>query len=315
MSNRNLLRRVIAVGAMAALVAAGVGTLHTRARHISDKGGGTEACFKALCPAAKAKQKVDMKTNQLVIVRHGESEWNKLNLFCGWHDADLSEQGAKDAVNISAAALRESNLKFDIAYSSALTRAKQSLSIILKEMNICDLEIVSDWHLNERHYGNLTGYNKRDMADKYGEQQVQTWRRKYDVLPPPLTPDNPYYDLIRNNPSFKNIPAKEFPETESLKVLMQRVIPYFENVILKQVLAGKRVLIVAHGTVARALIKHIDNISDENISTVNVPNSIPCVFEFNMETGEKVGKTTFLADENFLNQQIQKTASIGESNK
>ncbi|XP_012160454.2 uncharacterized protein LOC101457337 isoform X3 [Ceratitis capitata] len=271
--------------------------------------------FKALCPAAKAKQKVDMKTNQLVIVRHGESEWNKLNLFCGWHDADLSEQGAKDAVNISAAALRESNLKFDIAYSSALTRAKQSLSIILKEMNICDLEIVSDWHLNERHYGNLTGYNKRDMADKYGEQQVQTWRRKYDVLPPPLTPDNPYYDLIRNNPSFKNIPAKEFPETESLKVLMQRVIPYFENVILKQVLAGKRVLIVAHGTVARALIKHIDNISDENISTVNVPNSIPCVFEFNMETGEKVGKTTFLADENFLNQQIQKTASIGESNK
>ncbi|XP_020716455.1 uncharacterized protein LOC101457337 isoform X6 [Ceratitis capitata] len=256
-----------------------------------------------------------MKTNQLVIVRHGESEWNKLNLFCGWHDADLSEQGAKDAVNISAAALRESNLKFDIAYSSALTRAKQSLSIILKEMNICDLEIVSDWHLNERHYGNLTGYNKRDMADKYGEQQVQTWRRKYDVLPPPLTPDNPYYDLIRNNPSFKNIPAKEFPETESLKVLMQRVIPYFENVILKQVLAGKRVLIVAHGTVARALIKHIDNISDENISTVNVPNSIPCVFEFNMETGEKVGKTTFLADENFLNQQIQKTASIGESNK
>uniref|UniRef100_W8BZA3 Phosphoglycerate mutase n=1 Tax=Ceratitis capitata TaxID=7213 RepID=W8BZA3_CERCA len=271
--------------------------------------------FKALCPAAKAKQKVDMKTNQLVIVRHGESEWNKLNLFCGWHDADLSEQGAKDAVNISAAALRESNLKFDIAYSSALTRAKQSLSIILKEMNICDLEIVSDWHLNERHYGNLTGYNKRDMADKYGEQQVQTWRRKYDVLPPPITPDNPYYDLIRNNPSFKNIPAKEFPDTESLKVLMQRVIPYFENVILKQVLAGKRVLIVAHGTVARALIKHIDNISDENISTVNVPNSIPCVFEFNMETGEKVGKTTFLADENFLNQQIQKTASIGESNK
>ncbi|CAD6993203.1 uncharacterized protein LOC101457337 isoform X2 [Ceratitis capitata] len=289
--------------------------IFTRLTQSKNKMQNNWAAFKALCPAAKAKQKVDMKTNQLVIVRHGESEWNKLNLFCGWHDADLSEQGAKDAVNISAAALRESNLKFDIAYSSALTRAKQSLSIILKEMNICDLEIVSDWHLNERHYGNLTGYNKRDMADKYGEQQVQTWRRKYDVLPPPLTPDNPYYDLIRNNPSFKNIPAKEFPETESLKVLMQRVIPYFENVILKQVLAGKRVLIVAHGTVARALIKHIDNISDENISTVNVPNSIPCVFEFNMETGEKVGKTTFLADENFLNQQIQKTASIGESNK
>ncbi|XP_067616713.1 2,3-bisphosphoglycerate-dependent phosphoglycerate mutase isoform X2 [Eurosta solidaginis] len=256
-----------------------------------------------------------MKTNQLVIVRHGESEWNKLNLFCGWHDAELSEQGAKDAVNISAAALRESDLKFDIAYSSALTRAKQSLSIILKELNSCDMEVVSDWHLNERHYGNLTGYNKRDVADKYGEEQVQLWRRKFDVLPPPIEKENAYYDCIRKNPNFKDIPTSEFPVTESLKVVMQRVIPYFENVIFKQVLAGKRVLIVAHGTVARALIKHIDKVSDENISTVNVPNSIPCVVEFNMETGEKVGKTTFLADENFLNQQIQKTASIGLSNK
>lgn len=186
---------------------------------------------------------------------------------------------------------------------------------------------------------------------------MQSWRRQYDVLPPPITSDNPYYHSIRNNPSFKNIPAAEFPDTESLKVLMQRVIPYFENIVFKQVLAGKRVLIIAHGTVARALIKHIDSkcprycnyfirlrtqllvfiyistymylwlirlyvclyiiaeVSDENISTVNVPNSIPCVFEFNMETGEKVGKTTFLADENFLNEQIQKTASIGESNK
>uniref|UniRef100_A0A0K8UWB6 phosphoglycerate mutase (2,3-diphosphoglycerate-dependent) n=4 Tax=Bactrocera latifrons TaxID=174628 RepID=A0A0K8UWB6_BACLA len=153
------------------------------------------------------------------------------------------------------------------------------------------------------------------MADKYGEEQVQSWRRKYDVLPPPITADNPYYHSIRNNPSFKDIPSAEFPDTESLKVLMQRVIPYFENVIFKQVLRGRRVLIIAHGTVARALIKHIDKVSDENISTVNVPNSIPCVFEFNMETGEKVGKTTFLADENFLNEQIQKTASIGESNK
>ncbi|XP_036234340.1 2,3-bisphosphoglycerate-dependent phosphoglycerate mutase isoform X1 [Bactrocera oleae] len=295
---------------MAALVAAGAGMLPARVQ----ASYGEDRRFKSVCLVAKAKQ-INMKTNQLVIVRHGESEWNKLNLFCGWHDADLSEQGAKDAINTSAVALRESNLKFDIAYSSALMRARQSLSIILKELNLCDLEVVSDWHLNERHYGNLTGYNKRDMANKYGEEQVQSWRRKYDVLPPPITPDNPYYHSIRNNPSFKNIPASDFPDTESLKVLMQRVIPYFENVIFKQVLAGKRVLIIAHGTVARALIKHIDKVSDENISTVNVPNSIPCLFEFNTETGEKVGITTFLADENFLNEQIQKTASIGESNK
>ncbi|XP_037955799.1 phosphoglycerate mutase 2 [Teleopsis dalmanni] len=252
-----------------------------------------------------------MKTISMVLIRHGESTFNQKNLFCGWHDAELSENGIRDASKISSAALMEHKMAFDVAYTSALKRAQDTLKIILKEIGCPDLPTKCDWRLNERHYGNLIGFNKRQMADKYGEEQVQIWRRSFDVLPPPITSDNPYYECIRSNPSFRDIPPEQFPLSESLKTTMGRVIPYWEQEILPQIHAGKRVLIVAHGTIARALAKHIENISDENIKSVNIPNSIPCVYEFDLEKKNLVGKIKYLADENFLNKQMEKTASIG----
>ncbi|XP_023304301.2 2,3-bisphosphoglycerate-dependent phosphoglycerate mutase-like isoform X1 [Lucilia cuprina] len=255
--------------------------------------------------------KYKMPINKVVILRHGESEFNKLNLFCGWHDAPLTEKGLEDALKIAVTGLRLHNMQFDFIYTSLLQRAHQTVNVIKKEMNYENVPVIYDWRLNERHYGNLTGFNKRQVANKYGEEKVQIWRRSFDVLPPPITPDNPYYDKIRNNPKFKDIPKDQFPDNESLKTLMLRTVPLWENEIMPKVLKGQKVLIVAHGTVVRALMKYIEDISDEDIMKLNIPNSVPCVYQYDMELGMRVDNVQYLADEDYVKRESAKVASIG----
>lgn len=199
-----------------------------------------------------------MELVKVVFLRHGESEWNKLNLFCGWYDVDLSEKGKLDASQISAAALLQNGFKFDVAFTSALKRAHQSLKIVLNALECSEIPVRSTWRLNERHYGDLTGLNKRQMAEKYGEEKVQIWRRSFNVPPPVMDASSPYYAAIRNNPNFADIPADEFPDAETLESVMHRVVPYWETEIVSEIKNRKRVLVLAHGTIIRAIVKHIE---------------------------------------------------------
>lgn len=205
-----------------------------------------------------------MDCPKVTLIRHGESEWNSKNLFCGWYDAGLSDTGKRDAIRISATALIENHFDdFDVAFTSCLSRANQSLELILDELkqnsasSQHQVEVRRDWRLNERHYGALTGFNKRDMAEVYGEEQVQVWRRSFDVPPPRITSLNPYYEAIMFNPRFSHIPAAVFPEAETLATTMLRVVECWETAIVPEIRAGKRVLIVAHGTSLRSLVKHL----------------------------------------------------------
>ncbi|XP_017861924.1 PREDICTED: phosphoglycerate mutase 2 isoform X2 [Drosophila arizonae] len=251
------------------------------------------------------------RTNQLVLVRHGESEFNLKNLFCGWHDAPLSAGGLEEARILAAANLNEANMVFDKVYCSKLCRSRTTVEAILSEMQCSFLPIVSDWRLNERHYGNLTGVNKRVLANQYGEEQVQFWRRNYDGLPPPINESNIYYYQIANNPAFLDVPPNEFPLTESMRMCVDRVAPIWLE-IKKEVLMGARILLVVHGTVARALIKHIEGFSEEQIEKVNIPNSVPIVYEFNMKSGQLVGDVKYLGDSQYIEKMKKKVAAIGD---
>lgn len=253
-----------------------------------------------------------MPSCRVTFVRHGESEWNKQNLFCGWYDARLSEKGEQDAREVSAAALVKENAQFDIAFTSALCRANTSLQLILETMNSVNIPIHSSWRLNERHYGALTGFNKRQMADEYGEEQVQTWRRSYDVPPPPITSENPHYESIRTNPRFRDVPPELFPDSETLASTIERVIPFWTSEIVPLIKSGKRILIVAHGTSLRGIIKHIEGLSKEQIMKFDVPNSIPFTYDFDMETMSVIGSIRFLADEETVLRAMEKTRSIGK---
>ncbi|XP_035919822.1 2,3-bisphosphoglycerate-dependent phosphoglycerate mutase-like isoform X1 [Anopheles stephensi] len=246
----------------------------------------------------------------VTFVRHGESEWNKMNLFCGWHDVGLSEEGEWDALEVSAAALKRENMGYDIAFTSCLRRANQTLDIILKELNLTDIPVRQLWRLNERHYGALTGFNKRQMADIYGEEQVQVWRRSFNVPPPAIEPTNPYYHAIKSNPRLRHINEKDFPLTETLETTMERVVPEWTDSIIPEVRAGKRVLVVAHGTSLRGLVKHIQDISDADIMKFNLPNSIPFIIDFD-ESMKMVGGIRFLANDETVLKAMEKVASIG----
>ncbi|XP_023036047.1 phosphoglycerate mutase 2 isoform X1 [Drosophila willistoni] len=252
-----------------------------------------------------------MKTNRLVVIRHGESEFNLENKFCGWHDVSLSPNGASEACDIAADALIKAKMQFDVCYTSVLRRSRDTADIILAKMNSSYVPIKADWRLCERHYGNLTGYNKRFIADRYGEEQVQYWRRGYDGLPPPIQPDNRYYYAICNNPVFSDVPAGQFPLTESLHMCVERVKPAWDD-ILDEVLKGNRVMICIHGTVARALIKHIEGLSDEDIQHVNIPNSVPRVYEYDLKTGKLIGGGIYLGDPEYIKKMTAQVASIGK---
>lgn len=214
---------------------------------------------------------------KLVLIRHGQSTWNKENRFTGWTDIDLTEQGIEEARS-AGKLLKKEGYVFDKAYTSNLTRAVQTLFYVLDEMHQVWIPTVKDWRLNEKHYGALQGLNKSETAAKYGEEKVLLWRRSYDVQPPMLADDderNPKY-----TPNNTNIPAEDLPLGESLKDCIARVLPCWNDTIIPEIRSGRKLVIAAHGNSIRALVKIIDNIPDDKIVGVNIPNGVPLVYEF-----------------------------------
>lgn len=213
---------------------------------------------------------------KLVLVRHGQSTWNLENRFTGWTDVGLTDQGRTEA-HSAGKLLHEGGYVFDIAYTSVLRRAIQTLWIVLQEMNYEWLPVVNAWQLNERHYGGLQGLNKSEMAEKFGEAQVKIWRRSYDVPPPALELDDERHP--RFDPRYASLTPEQLPSTESLKITLERVLPYWHAALAPVIKAGKRVLITAHGNSIRAMVKYLDNISDAEIPELNIPTGIPLVYE------------------------------------
>lgn len=239
---------------------------------------------------------------RLVIIRHGESEWNKLNLFTGWSDVDLSPEGKKEAI-LTGKALKEEEIDFDVCYTSYLKRAIHTLNLVLEEMNRDWLPVVKSYKLNERHYGALQGLNKAETAKKYGEKQVKIWRRSFSVRPPVL--DETSNQNPKKQVQYSGINRHELPLCESLEDTINRVVPYFNNVIKKDMLSGKRVLIVAHGNSIRSLVKYFENLSEEEILEVNIPTGIPLVYEFDDDF--RVIEKHYLGDEEEI---AKKTNSV-----
>ena len=247
---------------------------------------------------------------QLVLARHGESVWNKENLFTGWTDVDLSERGREEAKE-AGRLLKEEKFDFDVCFTSYLKRAIHTLNIILEEMDREYLPVLKAWQLNERHYGALQGLNKAETAKKYGEAQVKIWRRSFDVAPPPLPPNDERLPSIQS--AYRGIPSDFLPSTESLKITIGRVVPYFEKEIRPLMLEGRRVLIVAHGNSLRALVKYFENISDEDIVGVNIPTAVPLVYNF--DSNFNVSSKNYLGDADAVNAKINsvsKQASISK---
>lgn len=213
---------------------------------------------------------------KIVLIRHGESTWNKENRFTGWTDVDLTEKGTEEAKK-AGKILKNEGYTFDLAYTSVLKRAIKTLWVALDEMDLTWIPVINSWKLNERHYGSLQGLNKSETAEKYGEDQVHIWRRSYDVPPPEMTKDDERYAGLDSR--YKNLTEEEIPLTESLKLTVDRVVPYWENEIAPQVKAGKKVVISAHGNSIRALIKYLDNVPEDKIVGLNIPNGTPLVYE------------------------------------
>jgi 2,3-bisphosphoglycerate-dependent phosphoglycerate mutase len=215
---------------------------------------------------------------RLVLLRHGESIWNKENRFTGWTDVDLSERGREEAREAGRLMAAE-KYEFDVAYTSVLKRAIRTLWVALDELDMMWIPVHRSWRLNERHYGALQGLNKAETAAKYGDDQVKIWRRSYDTTPPPLTDEDPRHPL--HDRRYADLKRQELPLTESLKDTVGRFLPCWHEVIAPDIKAGKRVLIVAHGNSLRALVKHLENISDEEIVELNIPTGIPRVYQLN----------------------------------
>ncbi|MBC1372817.1 2,3-diphosphoglycerate-dependent phosphoglycerate mutase [Listeria booriae] len=213
---------------------------------------------------------------KLVLIRHGQSEWNKLNLFTGWHDVDLSEEGVEEAKR-AGLLVKEAGLEFDVAFTSVLTRAIKTLDYTLEGSEQLWVPVHKSWRLNERHYGALQGLNKQETADKYGADQVQLWRRSYDTLPP-LLEDNDER-LAKNDRRYQLLDTSAIPRGENLKVTLERVIPYWMDTIAPEIKSGKRVVIAAHGNSLRALVKFLEDISDDDIMELEIPTGVPLVYE------------------------------------
>jgi 2,3-bisphosphoglycerate-dependent phosphoglycerate mutase len=243
--------------------------------------------------------------HKLVLLRHGESQWNRENRFTGWVDVDLSPVGIEEA-GAAGRLLKAEGFRFDVAYTSVLKRAIRTLWIALDELDQMWLAQEKHWRLNERHYGALLGLNKAEMAAKYGEQQVLAWRRSYDTPPPALSPDDERYEA--NDPRYAGI---EVPLSECLKDTVARVMPYWMSAIAPAVRAGRRVLIAAHGNSLRALIKYLDNVSDEKIVALNVPTGIPLVYELDREL--KPLKHYYLGDANDVAKRIAAVSAQGKA--
>jgi len=244
---------------------------------------------------------------KLVLLRHGESEWNKLNLFTGWMDVDLSEKGREEA-KLAGQTLKAEGYDFDICFTSYLKRAIHTLNITLDEMDRAWLPVVKSWKLNERHYGALQGLNKAETAEKYGEAQVKIWRRSFDVKPPEL--DSADERSAARQPMYRGVDPALLPANESLETTIERVVPYFEEVIKPEMAAGKRVIIAAHGNSLRALVKYFDNVSKEDIIGVNIPTAVPLVYEFDDDF--HAVRHYYLGDQDAIAAKMQAVANQGK---
>ena len=219
----------------------------------------------------------------LVLLRHGQSTWNLENRFTGWTDVDLTDQGRQEAAE-GGRLLREAGYRFDVAHTSLLKRAIRTLWIALDQMDQMWIPVHNTWRLNERHYGGLQGLDKAETAAKFGDQQVHIWRRSFDVPPPPLTPDDERYP--GRDPRYASLGPADLPLTESLKDTIARFLPYWEGTVAPQIRAGQRVVIAAHGNSLRALVKHLDRVSEADILELNIPTGIPLVYELDEKTLE-----------------------------
>ncbi len=244
---------------------------------------------------------------QIVFVRHGQSTWNLENRYTGWTDVGLSEQGVREA-HFAGQLLREKKYVFDIAYTSVLKRAIQTLWIALEELDLEWIPVVNAWQLNERHYGALQGLNKAETAKEYGEGQVKIWRRSYDVPPPALEWEDPRHP--RFDPRYAGLSKQQLPSAESLKITLERVLPYWHETLVPIIKTGKRLLVSAHGNSLRALVKYLDNISDAEIPELNIPTGIPLVYELDQEL--KPVKHYYLADEETVRKAAEAVAAQGK---
>jgi len=247
---------------------------------------------------------------KLVLLRHGESTWNKENRFTGWTDVDLSEKGLVEAGK-AGEVLKKEGFVFDVAYTSVLKRAIRTLWITLDKMDLMWIPVFNSWRLNERHYGALQGLNKAETAAKFGEPQVLVWRRSYDVPPPKLETTDPRYP--GNDPRYKGLSKDELPLTECLKDTVDRFLPYWHETIAPAVKSGKRVIIAAHGNSLRALVKYLDNVSDEAIVNLNIPTGLPLVYE--LDDNLKPLKSYYLGDPEEVKKAMEAVANQGKAKK
>ena len=247
---------------------------------------------------------------KLVLLRHGESIWNKENRFTGWTDVDLSEKGIEEAKK-AGQVLKKEGFTFDIAYTSVLKRAIRTLWIVLDEMDLMWIPVYNSWRLNERHYGALQGLNKSEMAAKFGEEQVLIWRRSYDTPPPALEKNDSRSSF--NDPKYNDLSAKELPLTECLKDTVARFMPYWHETIAPTVKSGKRVIIAAHGNSLRALVKYLDNVSDKDIVNLNIPTGLPLVYE--LDDKLKPVKNYYLGDPEEVKKAMEAVAKQGKAKK
>nr|WP_274377486.1 2,3-diphosphoglycerate-dependent phosphoglycerate mutase [Halanaerobium hydrogeniformans] len=249
-----------------------------------------------------------MIVKKIVFVRHGQSEWNLANKFTGWTDVDLSEQGIKEA-EAAGEILEKEGFTFDLAFTSYLKRATKTLNIILDIMDLHWIPVIKSWKLNERHYGDLQGLNKAEMTEKVGEEQVHIWRRSFDTPPPALDADDSRHP--KNESKYDELSEAELPDSESLKMTIKRVMPFWEKTIVPKIKEGRKIIISAHGNSLRALVKHLDNISDEEISSLNIPTGRPLVYEFDEEMN--VLDSYYLGDQEEIDAEMQKVKDQAKS--
>ena len=245
---------------------------------------------------------------KIVLLRHGESIWNKENLFTGWTDVDLSEQGKAEAKR-AGELLKSDGFIFDVAFTSVLKRAIRTLWITLDELDLMWIPVEFSWRLNERHYGALQGLNKAQTAAKYGDEQVLIWRRSYDIPPPPLDPSDARYP--GTDPRYATLSKAELPVTECLKDTVARFLPYWHETIVPTIKSGKRVIIAAHGNSLRALVKYLDNISDQEIVGLNIPTGVPLVYE--LDSALKPIKHYYLGDPEEIAKAAAAVAAQGKA--
>jgi 2,3-bisphosphoglycerate-dependent phosphoglycerate mutase len=246
--------------------------------------------------------------HKLVLLRHGESTWNKENRFTGWTDVDLTDHGRQEA-KAAGQVLKKDGYSFDLAYCSVMKRALRTLWIVLDELDELWIPVEKTWRLNERHYGSLQGLNKSETAAQYGEDQVLVWRRSYDIPPPPLEKSDERYP--GHDPRYRDVPAADLPLTECLKDTVDRFLPYWHEVIAPQVKAGKKVVIAAHGNSLRALVKYLDDLSEEEVLKLNIPTGIPLVYELDDQL--KPVKSYYLGDQEAIAAATAAVASQGKA--